>query len=274
MSSLVLATALSLTLLSREPAPGEVVRVVASSETPLTSVEGTFGGDTLFFVAAQDATSWSAWAVIDLDAKVGRRVAAVRARTADGSEIRARASLDLTKKTFPEQSLTVKPKYVEPSKEALARIESERTRLAAIYAKRTPLPVADAPFTKPVSGDPTSAFGLRRVFNGKPRSPHSGLDLRAAEGTPVLASGSGDVVFAGDLYFSGLTVILDHGGGLFTIYAHLSRIDVKEGERASREQILGLSGATGRVTGPHLHWGAKVGNRIFDPRGLLDGSLF
>jgi murein DD-endopeptidase MepM/ murein hydrolase activator NlpD len=132
----------------------------------------------------------------------------------------------------------------------------------------------DGPFVRPVPGEPTSIFGTRRIFNGKPRSPHPGLDLRAAEGTEVRASGPGKVVIAQDLYYSGNIVILDHGGGLFTLYAHLSELRVAEGDAIAAGQTIGLSGSTGRVTGPHLHWGAKIGNHPFDPRALLDPALF
>jgi murein DD-endopeptidase MepM/ murein hydrolase activator NlpD len=117
-------------------------------------------------------------------------------------------------------------------------------------------------------------FGTRRFFNDEPRSPHPGLDLRAAEGTPVRCSGPGTVVVADDLYYSGGTVVVDHGGGLFTLYAHLSSIDAVEGATVAAGEIVGRSGSTGRVTGPHLHWGAKIGDVPFDPRALLDEGLF
>ena len=131
-----------------------------------------------------------------------------------------------------------------------------------------------SPFVRPVPGDPTSEFGTRRIFNGEPRAPHPGIDLHAASGTPVLVAGPGRVALAEDLYYSGGTVIVDHGGGLFTVYAHLSKIDTKEGASVKAGDAVGLSGATGRVTGPHLHWGARVGQAIFDPRALLDPRLF
>jgi murein DD-endopeptidase MepM/ murein hydrolase activator NlpD len=129
-------------------------------------------------------------------------------------------------------------------------------------------------FVRPVGGVPTSVFGTRRIFNGEPRSPHPGLDLRAASGTPVLSSGAGRVVLAQDLYYSGNTVIVDHGSGLFTIYAHLSATEVDEAQTVAAGDRLGLSGASGRVTGPHLHWGAKIGDRPFDPIALLAPELY
>jgi murein DD-endopeptidase MepM/ murein hydrolase activator NlpD len=125
-----------------------------------------------------------------------------------------------------------------------------------------------------VDGEPTSPFGARRIFNDKPRDPHPGIDLRAPTGTVVRSSGRGRVALAGDLYYSGGTVIVDHGGGLFTVYAHLSRIDAREGAPVDAGTVLGLSGATGRVTGPHLHWGAKIGNLPCDPRALVDPALW
>jgi murein DD-endopeptidase MepM/ murein hydrolase activator NlpD len=112
------------------------------------------------------------------------------------------------------------------------------------------------------------------VFNGVPKSPHSGLDLRAATGVPVKAAGAGRVRLSRNLYYSGNTVILDHGAGLFTVYAHLSTIAVREGDEVEAGAQVGKVGATGRVTGPHLHWGAKVGDRPFDPSALLDPALF
>ena len=163
---------------------------------------------------------------------------------------------------------------MSPSKAQQERIDREKRRLDRVYAQRTGNPPPVDPFVRPVPGEPTSAFGLRRIFNGQPRAPHAGLDLKAATGTPVRTSGPGTVVLADDLYFAGKTVIVDHGAGLFTIYAHLSRLDVKDGDAVEAGCVVGLSGATGRVTGPHLHWGARVGDTIFDPRALLDARLF
>jgi murein DD-endopeptidase MepM/ murein hydrolase activator NlpD len=177
-------------------------------------------------------------------------------------------------KEFPEEHLTVASKYVAPPREVDERLARERARLREIYRQRTPVRSAQAPFVRPVPGEPTSTFGKRRIFNGEPRSPHPGLDLRAASGTPVVSSGPGRVLLAQDLYYSGNTVLVDHGGGLFTLYAHLSEIQVAEGDEVAAGEQVGLSGATGRVTGPHLHWGAKIGDRPFDPQALLDPALF
>jgi murein DD-endopeptidase MepM/ murein hydrolase activator NlpD len=146
--------------------------------------------------------------------------------------------------------------------------------LVAVYESRRLVVPPGQPFLRPVPGDPTSVFGTRRFFNEQPRDPHPGLDLRASTGTPVISSGAGRVALAAELYYAGGTVIVDHGGGLFTVYAHLSELLVEDGDEVDAGSRIGLSGATGRVTGPHLHWGAKIGNRPFDPEALLDPRLF
>ena len=196
------------------------------------------------------------------------------AKDAGGIEASGKSTVTVTKKSFPISELKVEGKYVEPPKDVQARIEREVAKLAALYRARRDVAPSARAFIRPVPGEPTSVFGARRVFNGQKRKPHSGLDLRAPSGTPVLCAGPGLVALAEDLYFSGGTVIVDHGGGLFTIYAHLSRIDMKEGQAVAAADAVGLSGATGRVTGPHLHWGGKIGAEIFDPTALLDPALF
>jgi len=257
--------------------PGEVVRFEVDTDAAVVALRGQFMGAAASFVRASGDTageSWVGWAVIPLDAPAGSASYRLSASRPDGSTQTASGALEILSKSFPEQRLTVESKFVNPPKAASARIAREQKRLAAIYARRTPLRPAATPFVKPVRGDPTSEFGTRRFFNGVPRAPHPGIDLHAASGTPVLAAGPGRIALAADLYYSGGTVIVDHGGGLFTVYAHLSKIEAKEGADVAAGDRVGLSGATGRVTGPHLHWGARVGESIFDPRGLLDPQLF
>jgi murein DD-endopeptidase MepM/ murein hydrolase activator NlpD len=262
---------------ARELAPGEPVRIDAFSTEPLDSLEGTFLGQQLFMSrigASNEGERWFGWSMIALDQKPGPTAVELSGRSRDGRTVVGTHALTIATKEFPEERLTVSNKYVEPPKEVQERLARERKKLRAIYKARKPLERIGEPFVRPVPGEPTSTFGKRRFFNDQPRSPHPGLDLRAAVGTPVLAAGGGTVVIAEDLYYSGNVVIIDHGGGLFTIYAHLSEIGVEEGATVESGALLGLSGATGRVTGPHLHWGAKIGNRPFDPTALLDERLF
>ena len=273
---------------ARAIAPGEAIRIIVRCARPLAEIHATFLGEEVF-LSSEDVSAgtgstrarsivpesvWSGWAAIPLDRKPGKERISVQGRTESGLETASSLEVRIRSKSFPEQKLTVEEKFVTPPPEVEARIESETKRLAAVYAMRRSASIPEVPFVRPVPGDPTGTFGSRRILNGKPRAPHPGLDLRAATGTLVRASGGGLVAVATDLYYSGSTVILDHGGGLFTIYAHLSEIQVKEGEMAQAGQVVGLSGATGRVTGPHLHWGAKIGDRAFDPTSLLSPALF
>ena len=268
-----------MTVLARAIAPGEPIRIVVRAGEPLASLGGRFLGQAIFLARAgagpaDGGETWSGWAVVPLDRKAGAATIDLTGTTAAGADVVGAHAVTIEKRVFPEERLKVEPKYAEPPKEVQARIERERKELGEIYARRRAVPPPAAAFVKPVPGDATGIFGARRVFNGKPRSPHSGVDLKAATGTPVVSAGPGVVALAKDLYYSGLTVIVDHGGGLYTLYAHLSRIDVKDGVPVEAGGALGLSGATGRVTGPHLHWGGKVGSEAFDPRALLDPALF
>lgn len=167
-----------------------------------------------------------------------------------------------------ESHLKVAPKYVEPSAEAVAQIERDRERsrqaLAVRTEKRWTLPIV-----RPVPGGITSAFGGRRVFNGQPRAPHKGTDMRCSEGTPVKAVCAGTVLFAESTYFGGNTIYVDHGQGVISTYSHLSAFDVKAGDGVEQGQVIGRSGSTGRVTGPHLHFGFLVQGVAVDAMPLL-----
>lgn len=268
--------ALTVEVRARSIAPGEPLRVVVRSTEPLETLEAEFLGRSVFMDSVgdePDGKTWAGWSMVGLDDEAGVAAVEVRGSSRSGAPVAGTHAVTIETKVFPEEHLEVAGKYVAPPAEARERLAREREKLARIYRERAPL-ASSSPFVRPVPGDPTSTFGLRRIYNGEPRSPHPGLDLRAASETPVLCSGAGRVVLAQDLYYSGNTVIVDHGGGLFTIYAHLSAIHVEEGQPAGAGDTLGLSGATGRVTGPHLHWGAKIGNRPFDPTALLDRALF
>jgi murein DD-endopeptidase MepM/ murein hydrolase activator NlpD len=263
--------------LARAYAPGEIVRFEVATGPDVTELDGTFRGTPLTFIRAGEPAgnaTWVAWGVIPLDAAPGAAGYELTAKRVKDSPLSAQGELEVSEKSFPEQRLTVESKFVNPPKAASERIAREKKQLDAIYARRTSISPPASPFVKPVPGGPTSEFGTRRFFNGELRSPHAGIDLEAATGTPVLAAGPGRVALATDLYYSGGTVIVDHGGGLFTIYAHLSKIGTKAGATVKPGDRVGLSGATGRVTGPHLHWGARVGASIFDPRALLDPRVF
>jgi murein DD-endopeptidase MepM/ murein hydrolase activator NlpD len=266
---------LTVDLRARDLGPGEPLRVNVRAEEPLESLEGEFLGRAIFFVRDDDsAMSWSGWSMIGLDQQPGLVPIEVRGRSVSGRPVAGTRAVSIIERPFPSETLSVAPKYVEPPPDVRERLARERSKLQTLYLSRRSIRPSGRPFLRPVPGEATSVFGTRRLYNGKPRSPHPGLDLRAATGTPVESSGDGRVGLAQDLYYSGNTVIVDHGGGLFTLYAHLSKLQVIEGEEISAGQVVGLSGATGRVTGPHLHWGAKIGDSPFDPTALLDTRLF
>ena len=178
-------------------------------------------------------------------------------------------------KRYSEQHLKVSPRTVDLSPEDQARYERERDHQAGVMATLTPPTAAmragELQMRVPVPGRRSSSFGLRRVFNGQPHNPHSGMDIAAATGTPVRAPLPGRVIDTGDYFFNGGTVWLDHGGGLLSMYCHLSRIDVKVGDTLATGDPFCAVGATGRVTGPHLHWGVMLNRTMVDPALFIAG---
>ena len=173
-------------------------------------------------------------------------------------------------KTYVTQSLTVAPAQVNLSARDLARVARERLRIDAALDRWSPAAPAALRFTQPVPGIRSSSFGLRRIFNGEARAPHTGMDIAAAAGTPVLAPAAGIVVATGSYFFNGNTVFIDHGRGLITMYCHLSATDVHDGETVAAGQRLGAVGMTGRATGPHLHWGIAIAHTWVDPALFLE----
>src|SRR5580658_8677599 len=196
---------------------------------------------------------------VDLEKAAGKYEFAAAAELQSGEHVSCEASVEVSAGHFATESLTVKKQFVEPDPEQEARAEAETKRLRVIYDTVTPERLWSGPFRMPLDGEfKGSNFGKRRVLNGHPGSPHSGVDFPAPTGTPVHAAQKGRVVLAEELYFSGNTVIVDHGLGIYTFYCHFSETDVRVGDTVEAGTILGKVGATGRVTGPHLHWGVTV----------------
>ena len=244
--------------------PGGVARLSLgpSAQRPLA-----FAGEIPLLVLG-DANAWTALVGIALSAQPGE--AHITVQAADGS--RRDIPYVIAPKRYREQQLKVEPRTVDLSPEDLARHERERAHQEGVMATFSqPFPQGSLRMQVPVPGRRSSSFGLRRVFNGQPRNPHSGMDIAAATGTPVVSPLPARVIDTGDYFFNGNTVWLDHGGGLLSMVCHLSAIDVKLGDTLKTGERVGAVGATGRVTGPHLHWGVMLNRCMVDPALFFAG---
>lgn len=242
--------------------PGGVARIPFDGAHPAPRVR--LGEHRVLVMREADA--WLAHAGIALSTPPGS-IVQVEARRADGAaEI---IEVEVAAKAYAEQHLTVAPGKVDLSKKDLARYERERAHLARVLRTFSEAPPATLALQTPVQGTRSSSFGLRRFFNGQPRSPHNGMDFAAAAGTPVVAAGAGRVIDAGDYFFPGKTVIVDHGQGLLTLYSHLSAIEARVDERMPAGHPIGKVGATGRATGAHLHFSVYLNAAAVDPALFL-----
>lgn len=243
---------------------GQAVVVRIADQHAAVAAELNWAGETV--PMARSGDEWLALLGIDLDAASGEYELPVRFTLANGSFETQTELLVVSEGAYPETHLEVEQRYVELNPADQERAARESQRIAALYDTRTAGTDWIQPFTAPLRGVSGGRnFGHRRFFNGQPRNPHSGADLRAAEGTPVFAANGGQIVLAEDLFFSGNAVFIDHGAGVVSVYLHLSEIGVAVGDRVEQGEQIGLAGATGRVTGPHLHWGIRVLDARVDP---------
>jgi hypothetical protein len=254
------------------PGPGEAYQGgIVELRVPragLASVEGTFGGDRVFFQEV-DGADFTALLGIDLEAKPGPASVNLETLTVDGIRRPGRIALKVVMRAFPQESFTVPAVFDQFGPAVLERIRVEREQFARAFAEPAPRRLWGAPFVAPLPVEISSPFGYRRVINGKPRAPHTGVDLRAPTGTEVSAANDGRVVLVGDFFFNGKSVVLDHGAGIYTMYFHLSEIKVEHGAAVRKGDVIALSGMSGRVTGPHLHWGARLNGARVDPLELV-----
>ena len=250
---------------------GEIAELQIPSHG-LSAVTGWLGKQIIPFYRNGEGT-YAALVGIDLEAKPGTVKVVVKSTTDAGAHHETVIALRIKPKLFKKESFSVAAEFDSLSEEVLERIRREQDEFSRVFASSAPQRLWEGAFVPPVSAEVSSPFGYRRVINGMPRAPHTGTDLRVPTGTEVRASNNGKVVLLGDFFFSGRSVILDHGGGLYTMYFHLSEFRVEEGTTAGKGDVIGLSGMTGRVTGPHLHWGARLNNARIDPFELVGKLL-
>jgi murein DD-endopeptidase MepM/ murein hydrolase activator NlpD len=246
------------------PVPGGVA-LVELGATRDARPDATYNGRRVL-VRARGA-SWVAVVGIALGADPAQ-AQALQVRLGDRTE--RRIAFTLKPHAYAEQRLTVAPRHVELAPEDLARHQRERAHLTEVLRHFS---VAAEPATlrlvMPTPGPRSSSFGLRRVFNNQPRAPHGGMDIAAPAGTPVVSAAAGTVLDTGDYFFNGQTVIVDHGQGFLTLYCHLSAIDTEAGRAVAAGSAIGKVGATGRVTGPHLHFSVYLNAQAVDPALFL-----
>lgn len=251
--------------------PGDPILVTVRGVEGLPS--GTVAGRPLHFFQAADA--WQAITGLRVEQALGTlEIKVVGPRPAEGKPVELTGVLDVVDPGYPDRQLKVAGKYVKPPKSVKARIAEDRAAFATSFSQAFAPPMFQSNFAWPRQDRITAPYGDRRSFNGKLKSQHFGTDIDGDMGAPVYAANDGEVVMSRDCYSSGNTVILHHGGGLYTTYFHMSRIDVKPGTKVEQGQRLGLVGRTGRVTGPHLHWGVKVDGLWVDGLTLLKLDFF
>ncbi|MBW1645068.1 MAG: M23 family metallopeptidase [Deltaproteobacteria bacterium] len=248
------------------PRQGEAVVVtVSGSERPPTG---------LFFLGrryrlAPAGGVYKAVLAVPLAAAPGRRGVEI----AWGERRETAAVLTVRAGNYDEEHLTLPPEMVSPKQKShLRQIRRDRQLLRRVYGSSGSAVLFNRPFIMPLESRIITPFGRRRFLNGQPKSPHGGIDLRGRTGVPVKASAAGRVALAGSLYYSGNAVIIDHGLDIFSLYLHLSKISVRDGEQVRRGQVIGYVGSTGRVTGPHLHWGIKINGIFVDPLAFIKES--
>jgi murein DD-endopeptidase MepM/ murein hydrolase activator NlpD len=241
-----------------------LLRLELRSAKPLSEVAGKWTDKDIPFwqseAAAPKGTAvWQALLGVDLEQAAGEYKLNVSGKSEVSEAVRCEAGITVRAGKFATEKLAVAPNFVEPNPEQEAQAAEDSKKLKAIYATVTPEKFWMGRFRVPLDGVKTGGnFGKRRVLNGQARPPHTGVDFPSPTGTLVHASQRGRVVLAEPLYFSGNTVVLDHGWGVYTLYCHFSEIAVKAGDMAATGEVIGKVGATGRVTGPHLHWGLTV----------------
>jgi murein DD-endopeptidase MepM/ murein hydrolase activator NlpD len=249
-------------------AQGEVVQILLTGPEKGSNIEGYWQGQPLEFFKVQER-EYKSLLGVDFRMTPGTYPLEVEVVATDNSPSTYRANIEIKEEKFGEQRLTLPQNMVTLDAETLKRVRKEAAKFRKLWSIHTPRRYWYGNFVRPVPGKLSTPFGLGRILNGEPRSPHSGVDLRATMGQPVRAANHGRIVLVGDFFFHGKAVVIDHGWGLYTMYFHLSEVNVAEGDLVGKSYVIGLAGSTGRATGPHLHWGVRLGGARVDPFALI-----
>ncbi len=262
---------ISLKLNSAFTTQGSLLLVEVAGATDLRQLKSEWNGQELQLWSEKKTSKLLHGLIgVDLEKPPGKYEWTVSWKSEDGNTLTCGESISVRAGKFPIEKLNVEKQFVEPDPEQQKRAEQDSKKMKAIYDTVTPERIWDGAFQLPLKDVTTGGnFGRRRVLNGQARSPHAGVDFPAMKGTPVFASQRGRVVLAEELYYSGNTIVIDHGYGIYTLYAHLSEIDVKPGDSVATSAEIGKVGATGRVTGPHLHWGLTVQHARVNAMGIV-----
>jgi murein DD-endopeptidase MepM/ murein hydrolase activator NlpD len=235
----------------------------------LKSLSGKWLDHEVYFAFDPHIKKWYGIAGVSLETKDGTYLATLIGITSRGTELSFERKIAVGRASYPSIAVTVPKQFTEPSAEQLQKIAEDKTLKQDVFNRVNPLREWSGKFAAPANARTSDVFGTQRTFNGQVQSTHQGLDYAVPEGTPVAALNSGTVLVARPMFFEGNCVVLDHGQGLLTIYMHLSEFKIKEGEHVARGEIVGLSGGTGRATGPHLHVAVRWEGMYLDPAILL-----
>jgi len=252
---------------------GAPVLFRVTSPKPISSLSGKWLGHDLSFTFDDGEKAWFALAGVSLETKPGTYPLELSAETAAGKPLTFQQRISLQRQRYPRAILKVPGRYTAPSPEDFHQIEQDKAIKAEVFKTLTAEREWKGSFTRPVEAEISDVFGVQRVFNGTVQSTHQGLDFRAPAGTPVAAVNRGRIILARPLFFEGNCVVIDHGQGLLTLYLHLSKFLIKEGDTVEKGQEIALSGGTGRATGPHLHLAVRWQGVYLNPAGLLSLQL-
>lgn len=253
---------------------GRLAKIEVTCTQPIAGLTGTIDKrKIILFPSSLDGSVWTGLAPVNIEAKTKPVRLSFSAVMQDGKKLEWKKPVSIQAAPYDERKLTVSKQFVKPSAKERARAAKESKQMEKVLGSPSTQRLWRGSFAKPTPGVETSPFGTRRTYNDKKKSRHLGLDLNGATGDPIVASNRGRVALASDRFYSGGTVVLDHGEGLFSMYFHMSRIDVKVGDVVEKGQGLGAVGASGQVTGPHLHFSVKAAGLYVDPHYVLELDL-